>query len=894
MSTRQTRKRWWQWRRRPDSDFRAEVQAHLELEAERLRAEGLSPADALAAARKTFGSVLAAEERFYERQRWPLLHQMPQDVRYAVRSLRQSPAFAATTVLTLAVGLGLITIAFAILNAYVLRPFAVRDPFHLYTVAWGTQHARGAAFSWRDYEQLRDRHDLFEGVVVSHVKVVASEGRQLQTEFVSGNYFDMLGVRMRHGRALSEADARAPGSDPVAVLSDQTWARLYDRDPAVLGRAIDLKGHPFVIVGVLGPEFAGLDASPQDVWVPITMYETLLGKDLFSPENADAARDLGVIARLRSDVSPERAQEALTPLMTELIDDAKAVRALLHLCATPNPLTVDSFVLMSPVFVAFGLVLMAACANVSNVMLARANARYREIGVRLSLGASRGRVVRQLVMEGLVIAVLAGLTGMLLADVGLRAAIAAFLATMPPAAAAVIRIAPLDPDWRVFLFVLAVSSAATILFALVPALQATRLSLTDALRGQPSQGLQRSTLRNVLVVCQVAVSLILLILDATLIRNSLNVAAVDLGFGTQGITSLRQRINGPSLVTPAANALRQDGRVETVVVTSSNPLFGMVPKAPMAPGRQPAFFGVGYRYVSPDYFALLRIPMLRGRGFTPDEARAEAPVAIVSASTAARLWPGEDPVGKTLGAGFPPDGESMPDGARIRSLEYKKSDVAMTQLTVVGVAGDVSSEFVYMGKDEAIAYMPTEAGGKHAKALLVRARTAQDPRVDPLQTALQRVHPDPMAFDVMPLEQMLALQIYPLRAASWVGLVVCVLALILSVSGLYGVMTYTLSQRTREIGIRMALGATAVAVVRLVMAQSARVAAIGAVIGVLITFSALKLLSTFVRLRNVSFVDYGAFLLGLLLVTLAVAIAAWWPARRATRVDPSVTLRVDA
>jgi ABC-type antimicrobial peptide transport system permease subunit len=204
--------------------------------------------------------------------------------------------------------------------------------------------------------------------------------------------------------------------------------------------------------------------------------------------------------------------------------------------------------------------------------------------------------------------------------------------------------------------------------------------------------------------------------------------------------------------------------------------------------------------------------------------------------------------------------------------------VAMTQLTVVGVAGDVSSEFVYMGKDEAIAYIPTEAGGKHAKALLVRARTAQDPRVDPLQTALQ----------------MLALQIYPLRAASWVGLVVCVLALILSVSGLYGVMTYTLSQRTREIGIRMALGATAVAVVRLVMAQSARVAAIGAVIGVLITFSALKLLSTFVRLRNVSFVDYGAFLLGLLLVTLAVAIAAWWPARRATRVDPSVTLRVDA
>ena len=859
-----------------------------------MSAEGLSPADARAAARRKFGSVLAAEERFHERQRWTLLEQMLQDVRYAVRGLRQSPAFVATTVLTLAVGLGLITIAFAILNAYLLRPFAVRDPFHLYTVAWSTPHASGASFSWRDYEQLRGRHDLFEGVVVSRVRTVSSEGRKLQTEFVSGNYFDMLGVRMRRGRALTEADARAPGSEPVAVLSDQAWARFYDRDPAVLGRTIDLKGHPFVIVGIIAPDFAGLDASPQDVWVPITMHEALIGKDLFSPENADVARDLDVIARLRFDVTAERAQEALSPLMADLIDDAKVVRAMLHLRATPNPLTVNSFVLMSPVFAAFGLVLVAACANVSNVMLARANARHREIGVRLSLGASRGRVVRQLVTEGLLIALLAGLTGMLFADAGLRAAIAALLATMPPSAVAVMRIAPLDPDWRTFLFVFVVSSAATILFALVPALQATRLSLTDALRGQPSRGLQRSALRNVLVVCQVAVSLILLILDVTLIRNSASVVAVDLGFETQGITSMRQRTNGPSLVAAAADALRQDGRVETVVITSSNPLFGMVPKAPMAPGQQPAFAGVGYRYVSTDYFTLLRIPILRGRGFMPDEARAEAPIAIVSASTAARLWPGEDPVGRTVRAALPRDGDFTSDAAGTRSGQYRPSDLPTTELTVVGVAGDVSSEFVYIGKDEAIAYLPTEAGGKHARALLVRARTTQDPRADALQLALQRVDPDPMAFDAMPLEQMLMLQIYPLRAASCVGLVVSVLALILSVSGLYGVMTYTLSQRTREIGIRMALGATAAGVVRLVMAQSARVATIGAVIGAVITFSAMKLLSTLVRLRNVSFVDYGAFLLGLLLVTLAVALAAYWPARRATRVDPSETLRIDA
>ncbi len=548
MSTRQTRSGWWRWRRRPDSDFQAEVQAHLEIEAERLRAEGLGAADARAAARRTFGSVLAAEERFYERQRWNLLHQMLQDVRYAGRSLRQSPAFAATTVLTLAVGLGLITIAFAIMNAYLLRPCAVRDPFHLYTVAWGTQHARGASFSWRDYEQLRKRHDLFEGVVVSLVKTVSSEGRKVQTEFVSGNYFDMLGVRMHRGRALAEVDARAPGSDPVAVLSDQAWARFFDRDPAILGRTIDLKGHPFVIVGVLAPEFGGLDASPQDVWVPITMYETLLGKDLFSRENADAARDLDVIARLRSDVTAERAQEALTPLMADLIDDAKAVRAVLHLRATPNPWTVNSFVLMSPVFVAFGLVLVAACANVSNVMLARANRAVSRIAVRLSLGASRGRVVRQLVTEGVMIALLAGLIGMLFADAGLRAAIAAFAGDDAGGGGGDHPLRAARSDWRVFLFVFTVSSARddpvrARAGAAGDAPVAHRCAARTAIaRAAAIDAAQHAR------VCQVAVSLILLILDVTLIRNSTSVAAVDLGFGTQGVTSVQQRHQRASLV----------------------------------------------------------------------------------------------------------------------------------------------------------------------------------------------------------------------------------------------------------------------------------------------------------------------------------------------------------
>ena len=480
-------------------------------------------------------------------------------------------------------------------------------------------------------------------------ELVPSEGRKLQTEFVSGNYFDMLGVRMLRGRALSEVDARAPGSDPVAVLSDQAWARFYDRDPAVLGRTIDLNGHPFVIVGVIATRVRRASTHRRRTCgCRSRCTRRCSGKDLFSPENADAARDLGVVARLRSDVTAERAQEALNSLMADLIDDAKAVRAVLHLRATPNPWTVDS---VRADVAGIRRVRPRAGGGLRERVERDARARERALSRdwRAALAWRQPRPRRPATRHGGAADCAARRTGRACSSpiCGLRAAIAALLATIRRRRWRLVRIAPLDPDWRVFLFVFAVSSGATILFALVPALQATRLSLTDALRGQPSRGLQRSTLRNVLVVCQVAVSLILLILDATLIRNSASVAAVDLGFRPQGVTSLRQRINGPSLVADAADALRLDGRVETVVVTSDNPLFGMVPKAPMAPGRHPAFAGVGYRYVSPDYFALLHIPILRGRGFTLDEARAEARVAIVSAATAARFWPGEDPVGKT-------------------------------------------------------------------------------------------------------------------------------------------------------------------------------------------------------------------------------------------------------
>ena len=480
---------WWR-QRRSDEDFADEIRAHLDNEADRLVRDGLTQADARAAAHRTFGNVGRARERFHEANRIVWLEQFTQDLRYAWRGLRSSRTFVASTVLTLAVGMGLVTVVFAVFNAYVLRPFAVRDPYSLYALRWQGQNAGGSTFRWTDYQQVAARHDLFDGVIAEAVRPATTDARQVSIGFVSGNYFDTLQARVHIGRGLMADDARTPGGEPVAVLTHQAWTRVFGADPAALGGLLTLNGQKLTIVGVMAPEFTGLDDVPRDVWVPLTMYGTLMGEDLFG---ASQPRQLKLTARLRNEFTPQQAQGALQleSFETRVAGQVDAVRALLQQQATPMRMTLSGFALFSPVLAAFALVLVAACANASNVMLARANSRYREIGVRLSIGASRGRIVRQLLTEGLLIASLAGLAGLGLAALLRKLGMYAFVVLLPPTVAARVRFVPFDFDFRVFLFASLVAAAATILFALLPALQATKLSLTDALRNQPSE--RRST-----------------------------------------------------------------------------------------------------------------------------------------------------------------------------------------------------------------------------------------------------------------------------------------------------------------------------------------------------------------------------------------------------------------
>jgi predicted permease len=814
---------------------------------------------------------------YYEANRWIWLAQFAQDLQYSARGLWRSPAFLATAVFTLTVGIALITVAFTVVNAYVLRPYAVRDPNSLHRIAWRSQDGGGQAFRWRDYQAIRERTDLFTDVVAESTRFVSSEGRPLGAALVSDNYFDALGPRIALGRGLARFDAAGAGGD-AAVLSHQAWQRLFDADPQVAGRTIDINGHPFVIVGVVDPAFVGLGDSPRDVWLSLTTYAALARPQLIGQ---DQPPEIEILARLRPGLAAEQVAGALTPVVSAAFDRQSNVRAHVQPQPAPNPLSLQLAAVLAPVFAAFALVLLTACANVSNMMLARAISRQREVAMRLSLGATRGRIVRQMLTEGLLVSCLAGGLGLMAAIWVLRVSVVAVIGTLPPSVATLLRPAPVDLDYRVFGFVLLVVGAATLGFALLPSLQASRLSLTDALRGETTSGRRGARLRSSLVIAQVAVSLVLVIIAVTLGRNGMAVANIALGYETAGVISINVRDDDPGILERLDNALRLDPRVGEVAVTGGNPLFVRTRAVAAAPAQSPATAGTRYTFVSPEYFSILRMPIARGRTFRPEEARSSAHVAIVSEATAQAFWPGEDPVGRTIRI-------EPPNGRPTDELQGYAS------VTVIGTVGDVVSGILVDGRDAGHIYLPVHAADPHAIALLARGRSARDLDARALQEIFRRVARDPEVFEALPLDEMRGLQLYPFRAASWVGGTLGLVALLLSVAGLYGVLSYMLGQRTREMGIRLALGATAGQIMRLILGHSARLAAIGAVTGAGVAFIAMKMLSSAVRLQHVTLVDIPAFVLGLAVVCAATALAALQPARRASHVDPARTLRGDA
>jgi len=786
------------------------------------------------------------------------------DVRYALRGFRRNPGFVATVAATIALGLGINVALFTLFNAYVLRPVAVQDPYALYTFTWTTRAGRPHAFSWEEYQRLRENSRVFSQVAAVVPVQTRLDGRMFQGQLVTGNYFQMLSVGTALGRTLLPEDAAAPGRDSVVVISYEAWQTRFGGRPDIIGSQIVIHGSPMEIIGVARQGFQDLSEVPRDFWAPITMAGRLQdAPDLFGAGHPER---LTIVGRVTPGQGIAGARATLIEwsgrATSQQPEERRAAGVLLRSKATAIPLTPELLLVISPLAAAFGLALLLACANVASMMLARGVARQREIGIRLSLGAARGRVIRQLLTESLLLAVPAALLGWILSRVTIETALRTMYATVPKDMLDVLHEVTLPSDWRVIVFMFTAALTSAVLFGLAPAIQATRRNVMLAARGEFTADLRPVRLRSALVFGQITVCTLLLIACGALLRTTVEMSTVDIGFRTDGLIAM-QVVD--TARRPVVNALASDPAVDVIAAASSIPLNGLLPSVPIVT-RGGSAVSAAYNYVSPAYFDMLRVPIERGRNFTDAETTFEAPVAILSAATALRLFGSGNPIGQMVHLAATP----------------------LRDVRIVGVAGDIVTCCVAYGKDAALIYLPS--GPSTKGALMVRVRGEVETERRRLETRLARLVPGGIS-DIHSLDQHRAASVYPFRVASSIGLAVGGLALLLTVSGVYGTISHLVTQRTKEFGIRVALGATARTITALILNQSLRVAAAGVALGAALAAGLSRLMASHMVFMRVF--DAQAFAAGALVVVAAAVAAGYIPSRRAARVDPMDTLRCE-
>ena len=855
-----------------EAELDEELRYHLDAETARLVARGMSSGQAALAARRAFGNPTQLKEEIRDGwgRRW--LERFGQDARYAWRSFRRAPTFAVTVLATIALALGLNTMAFTIFDAYVLRPVAVRDPTSLYQIGWSDRAGKQHAFTWREYQALgSDRSALAESFAF-RLLYTRIDSAPAFGQLVTGNYFSMLGVGAALGRTLVRSDASEPGGPPIVVLSHDAWTSRFGADSSIVGKTVRIRGHALQVVGIIAPGFAGLGDVPLDFWVPLTMNDVLFaGDSLFGDRTPES---IAVVGRLRQGVAAGQAEAWLASWLRARRSGAREsdrpASARLMSRATGIELSPQFALFFAPIATAFVLVLLIACANVANMMLARGLARQREIGIRLSLGAARSRVLAQLLTEAVLLAVPAALAGFALSRFTIGAGVRLMFATIPAELAPYLRIVPLAPDGRVFLFMLLASVASALLFGLAPALQATRPDIVQATRGDFDAGYRPSRLRNGLVIGQVTVCVLLLVCAGILLRGVGRMQRVDVGMRTHGVVSLD--VNARAGARDRALAvIRAQPDVQTLAAASNPPFAGRYPIVVGGSERhdvRPLF----YNFVSSAYFDVLEMPIVRGRRFSPDEEREDAAVVVVSEGTARALWPGRDPIGEQL--------RLAPESAGPRLATRREA-------RVVGVVPDVALGAIIDPFDAPVAYYPSAP--EHAgMALLARVTGEPEVTMRRLDATLAQLAPGTVE-DMHTLDVYMIGSVYPFRAAYWVAGALGVIALLLTVTGVYGVLSYVVAQRRKELGIRVALGAATSAIVGLVLRHSLRLCTIGLAAGVILALAVARLFAAnIVRLDTF---EPAAFAGGALLVLLSCLVAAYIPSRRAGRVDPIEALR---
>jgi predicted permease len=836
-----------------------------------------------------------------------------QDLRYGARTLLKKPGFTLIAVLTLALGIGVNTALFTVFDAFVLKPLPLKDPDSIVKISGVTRGGdRSRLFSYLDYLDYRDRNNVFEELVAwnktlgvlgeatptDESSVITGSHEYIFGQIVSGNYFSMLGAEMALGRAFLPEEDREPGARPVMVLSYSFWQRRFKADPNIVGKTIKLTGQPYTVVGVASREFIGTEPDAPQFWVPLMMRDQIhqasswLHKRWLGDRNADA---FVITGRLKPGVSRAQAQADMNVIAEQLAQAYPAERnrktqIKLASGAAFVEINEELMPLVIPLLVAVGLILLMACANVANLLLARAATRGSEIAVRLALGASRWRVIRQLLTESVLLSALGGAAGWLMAIWTIDALYKLVMSRLPVPRALIESFAlNLDPDYRIFGFALLASLIAGVAAGIAPALQASRPNLASALKDEGStfgQHLSQSRLRNTLVVIQVAMCLTLLVAAGLLVKNLQRVRTIDTGLETANVFTISAGLQAPQkgavreaeLCRQLAERLRSLPGVKAVSRATRQPLTGRPNRTRITlPGQarqDDQHLQANYNLVSPEYFDTLGIRLTRGRFFTEQETRANAAVVVISESTARRFWPGEDAIGKRIGvAGANESGANPP------------------QFEVIGVTRDTRSGWVWE-KDETFIYAPLYAAlriaGRSDEYILVRAEGDLRRAMAAVRGEAEAIDPN-LSVKLRRVNDSLALQMAPFEALAQVAGALGMLALLVASVGLYGVMSFIVNQRAREIGVRVALGAQSADVIRLFLRQGMKLTVIGIVFGLLGAMAISRLLAVvLIDLSPFDPLTFGGVAMFLSIVAL---LACYLPARWATKVDPVVALR---
>jgi predicted permease len=887
-------------RERFTNDLDDEIQLHLDLRRQQQAESGVAPDDASAAAHRRFGNATLLREHSYTAWGWGWLEGLLQDMLYGLRAMLRSPGVTIVALLSLALGIGANTALFSLMDAVMLRSLPVKNPQQL--VLLGKANSSGITddfgtsqlYSYPFYREFQKRNQVFSETASifsmrSNVHGTVSDRNQaepMQVQLVSGTYFPLLGVQAIIGRTLSDQDDSTQGDHPVAVVSYSWWKKGLARDPNVLNRTLKIGDTTYSIVGVAPPEFFGtvVGESP-DIWIPMSMVEQVPPhfKGAYSDNFTES---LYILGRLKPGVSMARATTNVNLLFQQILrhlrgslsqDDAKALKgARVPLTPMATGLSGLRQQFSDPLKILMGiagLVLLIACANIANLLLARSTVRTREFAVRQALGANRGRLVRQLLTESMMLALAGGALGVAFAAVAGRLLLR--LVSGGPEAVPL----NLAIDSRMLLFTLAVTLVTALLFGTIPAMRATHLELTQSLKDRQGAATVRGKglLAKSLIISQVAFSLLLVVAAGLFLRSLVNLTRVDLGFDKQNVlflhldeSSAGYKNDEPRLyalynqITERVNALPGvHGAGFSSFVFHEGSWNGSVQ---VAGAEKPSDVDVKHNVITNGYFSTLHIPLLAGRDFGPQDTTTSPKVAIISERMARTMFPKGNPIGRHYSVGDKDEPE------------------------VIGIVKDV--KFGSLQEDpETLDYVPATQHPMYLGDFVVRYTGDFASVADLVRRTIHDADHTLPITDVTTMDEWVARSITDQRVVAQLSTFFGLLAIFLSAIGIYGLMSYMVSRRTNEIGIRMALGAERMHVRWLVMREVLVLVAIGIAIGVPAVLLSSRLVAS--MLFGLHATDAASLLAAVAVMLAIAALAGYLPARRASRVDPMVALRYE-